>query len=102
LVEKLVDEQATRSPATTLAQARVFEALGRYAEADTAYQWAAGRLPGLEALARYAAFLARAGRKDEAADSLAEIDRRIAKANPQFRREGRAWRDLAAQAMARA
>ena len=102
LVEKLLDEQATRSPATALAQARVLEALGRYAEADTAYQWAAGRLPGLEALARYAAFLARVGRKDEAADNLAEIDRRIARANPQFRREGRAWRDLAAQALARA
>ena len=27
---------------------------------------------------------------------------RIAKANPQFRREGRTWRDLAAQALARA
>ena len=36
------------------------------------------------------------------ADNLAEIDRRIERANPQFRREGRAWRDLAAQALARA
>jgi hypothetical protein len=102
LVEKLTEEQGARSPATALAQARVYEALGQFAEADAAYQWAAGRLPGLEALGRYAAFLARVGRKDEAADNLAEIDRRIAKANPQFRREGRAWRDLAAQALARA
>ena len=102
LLAKLAEEQAARSPATALAQARVFEALGRYAEADAAYQWAAGRLPGLEALARYAAYLARVGRKDEAADNLAEIDRRIERANPQFRREGRAWRDLAAQALARA
>jgi hypothetical protein len=102
LIEKLADEQSTRSPATTLAQARVFDALGRYAEADKAYQWAAGRLPGLEAIARYAAFLARVGRKEEAADNLAEIDRRIERANPQFRREGRTWRDLAAQALARA
>lgn len=102
LVDKLVAEQAARSPATALAQARVLEALGRYAEADTNYQWAAGRLPGLEGLARYAAFLARVGRKQEAQDNLAEIDRRIAKANPQFRREGRGWRDLAAQALARA
>jgi hypothetical protein len=102
LVEKLIDEQTTRSPATALAQARVYEALGRTAEADAAYQWAAGRLPGLEALGRYAAFLARVGRKEEAADNLAEIDRRIERANPQFRREGRAWRDLAAQALARA
>ena len=102
LVETLLDEQATRSPATALAQARVLEALGRYAEADSAYQWAAGRLPGLEALGRYAAFLARVGRKGEAADNLAQIDPRIARANPQIRREGRAWRDLAAQALARA
>jgi hypothetical protein len=102
LVEKVVQEQATRSPATALAQARVYEALGRYKEADVAYQWAAGRLPGLEALARYAAFLAHTGRKQEAADNLAEIDRRIERSNPQFRRESRPWRDLAAQALARA
>jgi hypothetical protein len=102
LIERLVDEQSTRSAGTTLAQARVYEALGRYAEADSAYQWAAGRLPGLEGLARYAAYLARVGRRAEAADHLAEIDRRIDRANPQFRREGRAWRDLAAQALARA
>jgi hypothetical protein len=102
LVDKLVQEQATRSPATALAQARVYEALGHYKEADAAYQWASGRLPGLEALARYAAFLAHTGRKSEAADNLAEIDRRIERSNPQFRRESRPWRDLAAQALARA
>jgi hypothetical protein len=28
------------------------------------------------------------------------MDRRIASANPQFRKEGRAWRDLAARALA--
>jgi hypothetical protein len=103
LIEKIIAEQSgARSPAVALAQARVFEALGRYAEAESAYQWAAGRLPGLEGIARYAAFLARTGRKQEASDSLAEIDRRIEQSNPQFRREGRAWRDLAAQALARA
>ena len=102
LVETLAAEQAARSPQTALAEGRIYEALGRYAEADAAYQWAAGRLPGLEALARYAAFLANIGRKDEAADNLAEIDRRLERAQPQFRREGRAWRDLAAQALARA
>ncbi|MGH6970689.1 MAG: tetratricopeptide repeat protein, partial [Caulobacteraceae bacterium] len=85
-----------------LARARVTEALGRFAEADQAYQWAAGRLPGLEGLGRYAAFLARMGRRQEAVESLAEIDRRIQRASPQFRREGRVWRDLAAQALARA
>jgi hypothetical protein len=102
LVEQLVADQPTRVATTALAQARVYEALGRYKEADTAYQWAAGRLPGLEALARYAAFQAGAGRREEAADSLAEIDRRIERSNPQFRRESRPWRDLAAQALARA
>jgi hypothetical protein len=103
LVEKLVEEQAgARSAATALAQARVYEALGRIGEADKAYQFAAGRLPGLEAIARYAAFQARVGRREEASESLAEIDRRIARSNPQFRKEGRIWRDLAAQALARA
>jgi hypothetical protein len=102
LIEKLGEEQVTRSPPIVLAQARVYEALGRFAEAESAYEWAAGRLPGLEGLARYAAFLARTGRKTEAANHLAEIDRRIQRANPQFRREGRAWRDLAAQALTQA
>jgi hypothetical protein len=103
LLRQLGEEEArARSPSVSLTLGRALEGLGRYSEADAAYQWAVGRLPGLEGLARYAAFLARTGRKQEAADTLAEIDRRIAKANPQFRREGRAWRDLAAQALARA
>jgi len=103
LLDKLVEEQASaRSPVTALAQGRALEAVGRFAEANKAYEFAAGRLPGLEALARYAAFLAHTGRRDEATDNLAEIDRRLARANPQFRREGRAWRDLAAQALAKA
>ena len=102
LLDQLAAEQPTRTATTSLAQGRVYEALGRYKEADGAYQWAAGRLPGLEALARYAAFLARTGRREEAADHLAEIDRRIERSNPQFRRESRPWRDLAAQALARA
>jgi hypothetical protein len=91
--------QGARTPAVSLALARAYEGLGRHREADEAYQWAAGRLPGMEGLARYAAFLARTGRRQEAADSLAEIDRRIARSNPQFRREARVWRDLAAQAL---
>jgi hypothetical protein len=103
LLKQLGEEEArARSPNVSLTLGRALEGLGRYAEADQAYQWAAGRMPGLEGLARYAAFLARTGRKAEAAETLAEIDRRIAKANPQFRKEGRAWRDLAAQALARA
>lgn len=103
LLDKLAEEQGSaRSAVTALAQARALEAVGRMSEADAAYQFAAGRLPGLESLARYAAFLAHTGRRQEAESNLAEIDRRLARANPQFRREGRAWRDLAAQALAKA
>ena len=102
LVDKLVAGTGRPQPATALAQARVYEALGRYTEADAAYQWAAGRLPGLEALGRYAASWPAPGARPRRADNLAEIDRRIERANPQFRREGRPWRDLAAQALARA
>jgi hypothetical protein len=93
------DTDAGRAPATALALGRAYEGLGRTSEADTAYQWAAGRLPGLEGLARYAAFLAHCGRAQEAAETLSEIDRRLAGANPAFRGEGRAWRDLAARAV---
>jgi len=93
------DTDAGRTPAAALALGRAYEGLGRTSEADTAYQWAAGRLPGLEGLARYAAFLARCGRAQEARETLADIDRRLAAANPAFRAEGRAWRDLAARAV---
>ena len=89
-----------RTPAAALALGRTYEGLGRMSEADTAYQWAAGRLPGLEGLGRYAAFLARTGRRDEATEAVTEMDRRIAKATPQFRKEGRVWRDLASRALA--
>ena len=96
------DTDAGRTPAVALALGRAYEGLGRISEADTAYQWAAGRLPGLEGLARYVAFLAHSGRTQEAATNLAEIDRRLAAANPAFRAEGRAWRDLAARAVSQA
>jgi len=94
------DTDKGRTPAAALALGRTYEGLGRMAEAESAYQWAVERLPGLEALGRYAAFMARTDRRDDAREAVAEMDRRIAKANPQFRREGRAWRDLAAQALA--
>jgi hypothetical protein len=89
-----------RTPQMTLAFARAYDGLGREGEADTAYELAAARVPGLEGLARRAAFLARQGRKAEAQEILADIDRRIDKSPPHFRKEGRVWRDLAAEAMA--
>ncbi len=94
-----LSDKGVRTPQEALARGRAYEALGRHAEAQEAYEFAAGRMPGMEALARYAAFLARAGRKAEAADQLAEIDRRIKRADPYFRKEARTWRDLAARAI---
>jgi hypothetical protein len=93
------DANKGRSPQAALALGRAYEGLGRAAEADTAYQWAAGRMPGLEGLARYTAFLARSGRQGEAREALTEIDRRLRGANSAFLAEGRHWRDLAARAL---
>jgi len=94
------DEGKGRTPGAALALGRTYEGLGRNDEADTAYQWAANRLPGLEGIARYTAFMARTGRKEEAQEALDEIDRRLKKTNAYFKKEGRAWRDLAAEALA--
>jgi hypothetical protein len=100
LLERLKAQgDAGRSPQATLAFARAYEGLGRNAEAETAYLDAEGRVPGLEGVARHAAFLARTGRREEARAALAEIDKRIGRANPHFRKEARAWRDFAASAM---
>lgn len=89
-----------RTPAAVLAIARAQEGLGQISEADAAYEQAAERMPGLEAVGRRAAFLARQGRTAEAREMLADMDRRIAGASPVFRREGRQWRELAARAIA--
>ena len=91
-----------RTPQTALQLARAYEGLGRPGEAEGPYQYAAARLPGLEGLARQAAFLARTGRRPEAQDALVEIDKRLERTNPRFRKEGRQWRDLAAEAIAKA
>ena len=99
LLERLGQDE--RTPAASLALARVYEGLGRTSEADSANQLAATRLTGLEGLGRHAAFMARTGRRGEATEAVAEMDRRLAKTNPQFRKEGRVWRDLAATALAR-
>ena len=93
------DEGRGRTPGAALAMGRAYEGLGRVAEADTAFKWALQHLPGFEAIGRYAAFMARNGRKDEAREAIADMDKRLAKLKPQFRKEGRAWRDLAAQAL---
>jgi hypothetical protein len=100
VLDRLGDDAAHgRTPAAALALGRAYEDLGRIEEADTALQWASQRLPGFEGLARYAAFMARHGRRDEAREAVQEMDKRLAKLKPQFRKEGRAWRDLAAQAL---
>jgi len=97
-LEKLGSEGHT--PAAALAFARAYEGLGRYDEADGPYRYAADRLPGLEAAGRYVAFLAKAGRGEDARLGLAEVERRYAKINPALRAEARLWRDLAANAVA--
>jgi hypothetical protein len=100
LIEKLEKDQP-RTPQTALLLARAYEGLGLTAEAEAPYQYAAARLPGLEGLARQAAFLARTGRMAEAQEALTEIDKRLDRTNPRFQREGRQWRDLAAEAVRR-
>ena len=100
VLERLgTDEAHGRTPAAALALGRAYEGLGRAAEADTALQWASQRLPGFEALARYAAFMARNGRKDEAREIVRELDQRMTKLRGQFRKEAQTWRDLAASAL---
>ena len=87
------------TPQLGLLFARVYEGLGRLREADDYYRTGGMRVPGLEGLGRYAAFMARSGRAAEAREMLAEIDRRLARTNPRFQREGRVWRDLSARAL---
>jgi hypothetical protein len=99
ILGRLEQSEDGHTPQAVLATARAYEGLGRGAEAELAYRKAVERMPGLEALGRWAAFLARTGRKAEARDTIAEMDRHIDRAAPQFRREGRVWRDLAARAV---
>src|SRR6202012_4021216 len=76
-----------------------YDALGRNAEADSAFQWAAERMPGFEALARYAVFMAHPGRNDEPRPIVRDLDQRMTKLRGQFRKEAQGWRDLAAAAL---
>ncbi len=90
------------TPSVALAYGRACEGLGRANDADEAYRFAADRVPGLEAGARYVAFLAKTGRKADAETGFGEIERRFAKISPALRAEARPWRDMAARAIGRA
>ncbi|MBC6982242.1 tetratricopeptide repeat protein [Caulobacter sp. 17J80-11] len=89
-----------RAPRALLVNARALHGAGRHAEAERAYRDAAARTPGLEGVARHAAFLAEIGRKDEARELLADLDKRAAKARAHFRKEAKVWRDFAAAKVA--
>nr|HRK65188.1 hypothetical protein [Terricaulis sp.] len=90
------------TPRVALAFARAYEGLGRNADADDAYRFAADRVPGLEAGARYVAFMAKTGRREDAEIGFGEIERRWAKVAGPLRAEARIWRDMAAKALGRA
>ena len=83
-----------------MALGRAYEATGPVRRGRQRLQWASQRRPGFEAIARYAAFLARHGRRGRKPRPCRGIDKRLAKLTPQFRREARHWRDLAAKALA--
>lgn len=100
LLEKLGETpNAGRTPHIMLALGRVYQALARDEQAETALRWAADHYPGFEGVARYTVFLARQGRKDEARAQLAEMDKRLAKTHSHFRKEAKRWRDFAAAAV---
>ena len=101
ILEKL-EADHPRTPQTALQLARAYEGLGLNQQAEAPYQYAAARMPGLEGLARWCAFLARTGRKAEAEEALSELEKRLARTNARFQKEGRQWRDLAAEAVRRA
>jgi hypothetical protein len=88
----------SRTPQTALALGRAQAALGRTEEADVSLRWAAAHLPGFEGMARYAVFLGETGRKAEAREALAELDKRLSKTHPKFRKEAKGWREMAAAA----
>jgi hypothetical protein len=87
------------SPAHTLALGRAYDALGRPEDADATLKLASEQVPGFEGQARYAAFLARHGRREDARALLTDMDQRLRKLSGPFRKEGRRWRDVAAKAL---
>ena len=100
VLERLTAEPEGHTPAATLALGRAYEAVGRDEEADRFLRDASARVPGFEGMARYAAFLARHGRKGEAKSMVEDLDRRMTRLRGGFRKEARHWRDLAAKALA--
>lgn len=94
---EMLDQSGEVTAPAVLAFARAYAGLSRVDDADRSFRQAMDRNPGLEAIARYSAFLRGIGRKGEADDLLAEIDRRAARTSGPFRKEARYWRDLAAQ-----
>jgi hypothetical protein len=73
------------TPAAALAFARAYEGLGRTEDADGPF--------------RFVAYMARAGRTEDAKLGLAELDRRLARTPSAFKAEARHWRDFAANAV---
>ena len=98
-LEALARAEGEPSPAQTLALGRAYDALGRLEDADATLKLATELVPGFEGQARYAAFLARHGRSEEARALLADMDQRLRKLSGPFRKEGRHWRDLAAKSL---
>ncbi|WP_293476515.1 tetratricopeptide repeat protein [Phenylobacterium sp.] len=96
-LERLTAEPEGHTPAATLAFGRAYDAVGRTAEAETFLRDAAERVPGFEGMARLAAFLRRHGRRAEAQEIVADLDRRMAKLRGPFRKEAHHWRELAAR-----
>ncbi|MDR3497079.1 MAG: hypothetical protein P4L82_20980 [Ancalomicrobiaceae bacterium] len=100
MLEKLGDiGDAGRIPNATLLIARTNDGLGNREAAERAYSYAAERLAGIEGLARRVDFLVRDGRRAEADDCMAALDRRFQRMPRTFRREEAKWRDLAVAAL---
>ncbi|HTK34754.1 MAG TPA: hypothetical protein VL358_05630 [Caulobacteraceae bacterium] len=96
LLEAIEREGESTAPAV-LAFARAYQGLQRAEDADRAYRSAMERMPGLEPIARYAAFLRSVGRPGEAKALIADIDARAARTSGPFRREAQVWQDLASR-----
>lgn len=88
-----------RTPAAALLLGRANEGVGNLAAADIAFDWAAERLTGMEGLARYIAFLVHQGRRAEAEEKMAILEKRFRRVPRAFRREEAKWRAQANAAL---